>query len=213
MNSVKTDICDLEQRMNEELLLFKLVSFCFEEDVKASTVSKKLLDKFNTLGGILYADKYKLSSIIPDEIVVLEILDLFKRLMNSMLGTRIQNTNIINNRDQLLDYLKFKMGRLDIEQCRILLLNKQNILLADEVVSEGTLDTVSFYPREIVKKALFHGASAIIIAHNHPSGKPEASANDLVVTDKIIKACNVFDISVHDHIIVTKDSYFSCLSS
>ena len=66
--------------------------------------------------------------------------------------------------------------------------------------------------REIVRKALFHGSSSIIIVHNHPSGDPKASQNDLIITDKIIKACDVFGISVHDHIIISKNGYFSCLS-
>ena len=83
-------------------------------------------------------------------------------------------------------------------------LNKKNILLADEIISEGTLDMVFFHPREILKVALFYGASSIIIVHNHPSGDQKA--------DKIIRACGVFDISVHDHIIASKGAYFSCLS-
>jgi DNA repair protein RadC len=211
MNSVKTNIYDLKYRAHEEALLVKLISHCFEDVIRANMVSKKLLDKLNSLGEIFYADKYKISAIIPDDKDVLELLELFKELMSRTLRFRVKNTNVISDRKQLLNYLKFNMGGLDIEQCRILLLNKKNIILADEVVSEGTLDTAPLYLKEIVKRALFHGAAAIIIVHNHPSGDPEASSNDLIVTDKIIKACKVFDIYVHDHIIVTKDSYFSIL--
>ena len=118
--------------------------------------------------------------------------------------------DVISSRAQLIDYLKFKIGGLSIEQCRVLYLNKKNMLLADEVIAEGTLDMVSFHPREIVRKALFHGSSSIIIVHNHPSGDPKASKNDLIITGKIIKACDVFGISVHDHIIVSKNGHFSC---
>jgi DNA repair protein RadC len=63
-----------------------------------------------------------------------------------------------------------------------------------------------------VRNVGFHGSSSIIIVHNHPSGDPKASQNDLIITDKIIKACDVFGISVNDHIIISKNGYFSCLS-
>ncbi len=211
MGSMTTNIYDLKRKIDEEALLVRLISLCSKDIVEVKIIAKKLLDKFDSVGEIFHTDKYKISAIIPDDMIVLELLSLFKELMSRTLNFRIRNTNVISSRDQLLDYLKFKMGGLDVEQCRILLLNKKNIILTDEVISDGTLDMVSFYPREIVKKALFYGAAAVIIAHNHPSGNPEASEADLIVTDKIVAACKVFDISVHDHIIVTKDSYFSLL--
>ena len=213
MNLTDTEICCPKQRDNEELLLVKMISFVVKEEGKAKQLTQKLLDAFSTLGNVMYADRYKLSMVIPNEEEMLEILDLFKQLVTSILHFRIQRTDIISSRDQLIDYLKFKLGGLNVEQCRVLYLNKKNILLADEIISEGTLDMVFFHPREIVKVALFYGASSIIVVHNHPSGDPKASANDLIVTDKIIRACGVFDISVHDdHIIVSKGAYFSCLS-
>jgi DNA repair protein RadC len=100
---------------------------------------------------------------------VLEVLELLKQLISSILRSRIKNTNVISNRKELLDYLKFTMGGF-VEQCRMLLLNTKNIVLADEVVSEGSLDVAPLYLREIVKKVLFYGAAAIIVVHNHPSG-------------------------------------------
>jgi DNA repair protein RadC len=171
-----------------------------------------LIEEFKTLENVMYADIYKLSTIIQNEKEILDILDLFKNLLSKILYFRMSKTDVIGSYDRLVEYLKFKIGGLDVEQCRVLYLNKKNMLLADEVISEGTLDMVSFYPREIVKKALFHGSSAVIIVHNHPSGDPKASSNDLIITDKIIRACEIFGISVHDHIIATKSGHFSCLS-
>ncbi len=205
-------IGDLEQRIREEELLTKLFSFYYKEVVEANIVAKTLLERFGDLGEIFYTDKYKLSVMMPEEKDVLEVLELLKQLVSDILRTRIKNTNVISNRKELLDYLKFTMGGLDVEQCRLLLLNKKNIVLLDEVVSEGSLDVAPLYLREIVKKVLFYGAAAIIVVHNHPSGSPVPSENDWIITDKIIKACKVFDVSVHDHIIVTKDSYFSILT-
>lgn len=205
-------IGDLEQRIREEELLTKLFSFYYKEVVEANIVAKTLLERFGDLGEIFYTDKYKLSVMMPEEKDVLEVLELLKQLVSDILRTRIKNTNVISNRKELLDYLKFTMGGLDVEQCRLLLLNKKNIVLVDEVVSEGSLDVAPLYLREIIKKVLFYGAAAIIVVHNHPSGSPVPSENDWIITDKIIKACKVFDVSVHDHIIVTKDSYFSILT-
>lgn len=212
MGLVTSTTGDLEQRIREEELLTKLFSFCYKEVVEANIVAKTLLERFGDLGEIFYTDKYKLSVMMPEEQEVLEVLELLKQLVSDILRTRIKNTNVISNRKELLDYLKFTMGGLDVEQCRLLLLNKKNIVLLDEVVSEGSLDVAPLYLREIVKKVLFYGAAAIIVVHNHPSGSPVPSENDWVITDKIIKACKVFDVSVHDHIIVTKDSYFSILT-
>ena len=212
MGLATSTICDLEQRIREEELLTKLFSFYYKEVVEANIVAKTLLERFGDLGEIFYTDKYKLSVMMPEEKRVLEVLELLKQLISDILRTRIKNTNVISNRKELLDYLKFTMGGLDVEQCRLLLLNKKNIVLVDEVVSEGSLDVAPLYLREIIKKVLFYGAAAIIVVHNHPSGSPVPSENDWIITDKIIKACKVFDVSVHDHIIVTKDSYFSILT-
>ena len=212
MGLATSTISDLEQRIREEELLTKLFSFYYKEVVEANIVAKTLLERFGDLGEIFYTDKYKLSVMMPEEKLILEVLELLKQLISDILRTRIKNTNVISNRKELLDYLKFTMGGLDVEQCRLLLLNKKNIVLVDEVVSEGSLDVAPLYLREIIKKVLFYGAAAIIVVHNHPSGSPVPSENDWIITDKIIKACKVFDVSVHDHIIVTKDSYFSILT-
>jgi len=212
MGLATSTIGDLEQRIREEELLTKLFSFYYKEVVEANIVAKTLLERFGDLGEIFYTDKYKLSVMMPEEKRVLEVLELLKQLISDILRTRIKNTNVISNRKELLDYLKFTMDGLDVEQCRLLLLNKKNIVLVDEVVSEGSLDVAPLYLREIIKKVLFYGAAAIIVVHNHPSGNPVPSENDWIITDKIIKACKVFDVSVHDHIIVTKDSYFSILT-
>lgn len=172
MGLATSAIGDLEQRIREEELLTKLFSFYYKEVVEANIVAKTLLERFGDLGEIFYTDKYKLSVMMPEEKRILEVLELLKQLISDILRTRIKNTNVISNRKELLDYLKFTMGGLDVEQCRLLLLNKKNIVLVDEVVSEGSLDVAPLYLREIIKKVLFYGAAAIIVVHNHPSGSP-----------------------------------------
>nr|WP_245406939.1 JAB domain-containing protein [Orientia tsutsugamushi] len=85
--------------------------------------------------------------------------------------------------------------------------------MADELHGVGTVDQTPVYPREIVKRALFHEASAIILVHNHPSGTPKPSAIDIEITTKIVEACKTFSIIVHDHVIICSNNFFSFKSN
>ncbi|XVN42132.1 MAG: JAB domain-containing protein [Candidatus Rickettsia vulgarisii] len=85
--------------------------------------------------------------------------------------------------------------------------------MADEVLSQGTIDQATIYPREIVKRALLHEASAIILIHNHPSGIAKPSNTDIELIDKIVKTCVNMNIAVHNHVIITANEYFSFKSN
>jgi len=89
------------------------------------------------------------------------------------------------------------------------LLDKKNILIADEVQQEGTVDHTPVYTREVVKRALELAASSIILVHNHPSGDPTPSQPDIIMTQKIIEAAEKLNIKIHDHIIVGKQGHAS----
>jgi DNA repair protein RadC len=101
------------------------------------------------------------------------------------------------------------MSNLQVEQFRALFLNKKNILIADEVMATGTIDQTPVYPREIVKRALAHEAGAIILVHNHPSGKAHPSNSDIDLTTQIVNACKTVNVSIHDHVIIGKGEYYS----
>lgn len=95
------------------------------------------------------------------------------------------------------------------EQFRVLFLDKKNLLIADEVQQEGTVDHTPVYPREVVKRALELSATSIILVHNHPSGDPTPSHADIEMTKRIIEAAAKLNISVHDHIIVGRNGHAS----
>jgi len=95
------------------------------------------------------------------------------------------------------------------EEFRVLFLNKKNALLFDEVMNEGTVDHAPVYPREVVRRALEVGASAVILVHNHPSGDPTPSAADVAITRRVIDAGKALDIAVHDHLVVGSDGVAS----
>lgn len=100
------------------------------------------------------------------------------------------------------NFLKFELSTDKNESFGVLFLDNQHNLIKFERIFQGTIDGASVYPRVIIQKALEHNASAIILAHNHPSGIAEASSSDIGITNRIKEACNMIDIRVLDHIIV-----------
>jgi DNA repair protein RadC len=109
----------------------------------------------------------------------------------------------------VLDYCTAAMARNTHEEFRILFLDRKNVLIADEVQGQGTVDHTPVYPREIVKRALELSASAIILVHNHPSGDPTPSRADIEMTRTIVAAAKALNISVHDHIVIGRGGHAS----
>jgi DNA repair protein RadC len=109
---------------------------------------------------------------------------------------------VLSNWDALMDYLNAVMARERVEQFRILFLDTRNRLLADEAQARGTINHTPVYPREVVKRALELNASAIILVHNHPSGDPTPSQDDIIMTRQIAEAAETLSVRLHDHVIV-----------
>jgi len=101
------------------------------------------------------------------------------------------------------------MARSPNEEFRVLFLDRKNVLIAEEVQSSGTIDHTPVYPREIVKRALELGASALILVHNHPSGDPTPSRADIEMTRDVAEAAKALRITVHDHVIVGRSGHSS----
>jgi DNA repair protein RadC len=109
---------------------------------------------------------------------------------------------ILSNWQALLDYLHAVLAREKIEQFRLLFLDSRNRLLADEAQARGTVNHTPVYPREVVKRALELNAVALILVHNHPSGDPTPSREDILMTRQIADAAATVSVTVHDHVIV-----------
>jgi DNA repair protein RadC len=116
---------------------------------------------------------------------------------------------VLSNWDALMDYLNAVMARDKIEQFRILFLDNKNRLIADEAQTRGTVNHTPVYPREVVKRALELQAAALILSHNHPSGDPTPSRDDIVMTGMIVEAAKALSIAVHDHVIVGNGTWLS----
>ncbi len=116
---------------------------------------------------------------------------------------------VLSNWDRLMEYLQAVLAREKIEQFRVLFLDNRNRLLADEAQSTGTVNHTPVYPREVVKRALDLHATAIILVHNHPSGDPSPSREDIDMTKEIKYAANALSIVLHDHVIVGNGQWLS----
>jgi DNA repair protein RadC len=101
------------------------------------------------------------------------------------------------------------MADRTVEKFRFLYLDRENTLIGDEVQATGAVDHVPVHPCEIVKRALQMNASALILVHNHPSGNPTPSPQDIDMTEQIVSAAQVLDLTVHDHLIIGKSNEIS----
>ncbi|MCC8415880.1 MAG: DNA repair protein RadC [Rickettsia endosymbiont of Gnoriste bilineata] len=193
------------------MVTLKILSTEPRKDVKP--LAKELLTRFGSLADLINTDKEKLLNIkgTNDNLYINFVT--MRELTNRMLKQKVMNHNVISSWSILIDYLKATMGNMKTEQFRILFLNKKNILIADEVLSQGTIDQATIYPREIIKRALFNEAGAIILVHNHPSGVSKPSNTDIKLTHKIVETCANVNISVHDHVIIAANEYFSFKSN
>jgi DNA repair protein RadC len=116
---------------------------------------------------------------------------------------------VLSNWDRLMDYLNAALARERVEQFRVLFLDTRNRLLADEAQARGTVNHTPVYPREVVKRALELQATALILVHNHPSGDPTPSRDDIEMTREVVTAARALSIVLHDHIIVGNGTWLS----
>jgi DNA repair protein RadC len=120
--------------------------------------------------------------------------------------------DVIGSWKKLLDYCRMRMAEEKTEQFRLLFLDNKNAVIADEEQQRGTVNHTPVYPREVVKRALELGASASILVHNHPSGDPTPSEDDIVMTKEVAAAAEKLGIAVHDHIVIGRKGHASLRS-
>lgn len=187
-----------------ELVLFATIP---RRDVKP--LAKKLLAQFGGLAGVMGASLEDLQSVqgLGENAAV--FLKTVHALTQRMLIGDVAQKPILSSWQKLLDYCHVAMAHEKREHFRILFLNRKNQLIADEVQQTGTVDHAPVYPREIVRRALELGATALILVHNHPSGDPTPSDSDITMTEEIIRAARALDILVHDHLIIAKSGHAS----
>ena len=182
-----------------ELVLFRAIP---RRDVKP--LARQLLEHFGDFNRVLSAPIEQLMAVSGvGDAVALE-LKIIEAAAHRLSRARVLDRPVLTSWQALLDYCQATMAHLPIEQFRVLYLDRKNILIADEQQAKGTVDHVPVYPREIVKRALQLNASALILVHNHPSGDPMPSQQDIDITKQIIAVASALGLSVHDHLVIGK---------
>ena len=187
-----------------ELLLCRTIP---RQDVKE--LAKALLKTFGSFADVLGAPAGRLAEFEGvGEAVVID-LKLVEASARRIAKGKIERREALGSWSEVLDYCRTAMAFAEREEFRILFLDKRNRLIADEVQGKGTIDHTPVYPREIVKRALELSATAIILAHNHPSGDPTPSQADVRMTQEIIAIATPLGVTVHDHVIVGRTGHAS----
>jgi DNA repair protein RadC len=186
-----------------ELVLFMAVP---RRDIKP--LAKELLEKFGNFACVLNAPLPELRAAGLSESAAIA-LKAVQSSAHRLLKQEVMHKPVLSTWQRLVEYCHATMAHEKKESFRILFLNKKNELIADEVHQTGTIDHTPAYPREIMKRALDVGATALILVHNHPSGDPTPSQSDVDMTYAIQGAGKPFDIIIHDHIIVSRNGITS----
>lgn len=187
-----------------ELVLFAAIP---RRDVKP--LAKQLIAQFGGFAEVIAAPHARLREVPGIGESVATQLKIIEAAALRLAKTKLLNKPALSSWAALIDYCTAAMARSQQEEFRILFLDRKNVLIADEVLTRGTIDHTPVYPREIVKRALELGASAIILVHNHPSGDPTPSRADIEMTRDVASAAKTLNIVVHDHLVIGRSGHAS----
>ncbi|NVK34034.1 MAG: DNA repair protein RadC [Rhodobacteraceae bacterium] len=190
-----------------ELLEMLLYSALPRQDTKP--ISKALMKRFGSFSAVLAAPRPRLKEIkgVGDKVV--DTIKIAQAAALRFTRGKVNTREPLSSWSKVIDYIHTAMAFAEIEEFRILFLDKRNGLIADEVQQTGTVDHTPVYPREVIRRALELSATAIILVHNHPSGDPTPSQADIRMTRQIIDIAKPLGVEVHDHIIVGRDGQVS----
>ncbi|WP_297768848.1 DNA repair protein RadC [uncultured Roseovarius sp.] len=191
-----------------ELVLFRAIP---RRDVKP--LAHQLLERFGDFNSVISASLERLTEVSGVGEAVATELKIVEAAAHRLARARVLRRQVISSWDALLDYCHTTMAHGEIEQFRVFYLDRKNTLIADEEQARGTVDHVPVYPREVVKRALHHNASALILVHNHPSGDPTPSPADVDMTRQVQTAAEALGLVLHDHIIIGKSEELSFRAS
>ena len=202
-----------EEAIGEQEVLEVLLALATGNTESQQDLAAGLLSRFGDLASVLGASPRLLSEAMGQTrrsgYCITAMLKVVHAAAVKVMRREIIERPVMSSYESVVCYCQALMADQPQEQFRILFLNKKNILITDEIHGRGTVDHVPLYPREVARRALELGASAVIMVHNHPSGDPSPSAADIDMTRKVIDALKLFEIIVHDHIIVGAGRHLS----
>lgn len=172
-------------------------------------LAKDLIRRFGSFGAVLSAPPARLMEVKGVGETVLVALKVSQAAAIALQREDVLNQPVISSWKALIGYCHSTMAHEQQEQFRVLFLDKKNTVMADEVQSNGTVDQTSIYPREVIRRALELGATALILVHNHPSGDPTPSREDIDMTREVKSAAEKLGIVVHDHVVIARRGHVS----
>lgn len=190
-----------------ELLEFLLFAGVRQGDTKPA--AKALIARFGSFAAVLEADPAAVQAVKGVGIAGAAALKSVNLAARRMAKGKVAGQPVLSSWQALLDYLAMDMANLTHERVRVLYLNARNQLVRDDLAAEGTIDEAAIHPREVIRKGLDIGATALILVHNHPSGSPEPSRADIAITNRIAEAGRHLGIVVHDHVIIGSEGHVS----
>ena len=187
-----------------ELVLFRALP---RGDVKP--LAKDLIAKFGSFAEVISAPAERLKEVKGLGEAAITELKIVHAAATRLARSSVKQRPVLSSWSNVLDYCRSAMAFADKEQLRVLFLDKRNALIADEVQQTGTVNHTPVYPREVVRRALELRASALIMVHNHPSGDPTPSKDDVAMTREVKEAAEKLGIALHDHLIIGRNGHAS----
>jgi DNA repair protein RadC len=187
-----------------ELVLFRAIP---RRDVKP--LARDLLTMFGDFNGVISAPLSRLREVGGIGEAVITELKIVEAAAHRLARARVLQKPILTSWDALMDYCQTTLAHRQTEAFHVLYLDRKNRLIADEQQGRGTVDHVPVYPREIMKRAIDLEASALILVHNHPSGDPTPSEQDIALTNQIVMVGQGLGVTVHDHLVIGKSCQIS----
>ena len=180
--------------------------------IDCKPIAKALIKQFGNLPGVMAAHPDALRKVDDVGDSTITALKLVQAVAQRMLKREVLDKPVLDSWNKVLDYCHSVMAHQREEQLRLFFLDGRNALVADEIQSKGTVNHTPLYVREVVKRALELGASALIMAHNHPTGDPSPSREDIALTREVRNALTTVGVSLHDHIIIGRKGHCSLRS-
>jgi DNA repair protein RadC len=196
-----------EALQDHELIEYLLALAIPRRDTKP--LAKALLREFSGIAKLLSADPQALLRVKGMGEAAVAAIHIADVSALRLLRARAIGQPVLSGWQALLDYLQADMAHIGIERVRMLHLNTRNMLIRDEVIAEGSIDQAAVHVREVIRRAMELQSAAIILVHNHPSGDPQPSKQDIALTRQIIEAGGPLGIGVHDHVIIGSKGHSS----
>lgn len=192
---------------DHELIEYLLALAIPRRDTKP--LAKALLREFGGIGGLMTADWQAIARVPGMGDTSIAAIKIVQATLLRMLRNSVAEKPVLASWQALLDYLRADMAFLSVERVRVLHLNTRNQLLRDDHMGDGSVDQAAIYTREVIKRAIELGSASLILVHNHPSGDPSPSRQDIEITRQIVDAGKRLGIAVHDHIIIGERGHAS----